>query len=30
VQVAFGGTSFFSQLTAEQQKEIEVRVSAGG
>ena len=28
VQLAFGGTNFFSRLTAEEQKEIEVRVSA--
>ena len=28
VQVAFAGTNFFSRLTAEEQKEVEVRVSA--
>ena len=28
VQVAFGGTNFFSRLTEEQQKEVEIRVSA--
>jgi hypothetical protein len=28
VQVAFAGTNFFSRLTAEQQKEVEIRVSA--
>jgi hypothetical protein len=28
VKVAFGGTNFFARLTAEEQKEVEVRVSA--
>lgn len=28
VQLAFGGTNFFSRLTAEEQKEVEIRVSA--
>ena len=28
VQVAFAGTNFFSRLTAEEQKEVEIRVSA--
>src|ERR1051325_1463859 len=30
VQVAFSGTNFFSRLTPEEQKEVEIRVSAWG